>query len=103
MAESITATSPTKDDFIFEYGDLDIKLKLDGNEAMGKVSAIAMAMASPVWKKFIYPPFPQIESDKSNGLLPVKELDFTDDDPTGLLVLLRVAHLRFKLVPASPS
>ncbi|KAE9371889.1 hypothetical protein N431DRAFT_492163 [Stipitochalara longipes BDJ] len=94
---------PLKDDFIFEYGDLTVKFKLDGEEKMGKVSTSAMAMASPVWKKFIYPPFPQIESDESAGTLPIKELDFTEDDATALLVLLRVAHLRFKQIPASPS
>jgi len=103
MAESNAAISQTKDDFIFEYGDLDIKLTLDGNEMMGKVSARALAMASPVWKKFIYPPFPQVESDQTADPLPVKELDFTEDDPTALLILLRVAHLQFKRVPASPS
>jgi len=102
MAEP-SSTDPVKDDFMFEYGDVSIKVKLSSEETItGKADSNALARASPVRKKFIYPPFPQIESDESAGPVPVKELDFTEDDPTPLLVL-RVAHLCFKNVPSSPS
>ncbi|KAN0096848.1 hypothetical protein V8E51_015653 [Hyaloscypha variabilis] len=102
MAEP-SSTDPVKDDFKFEYGDISIKVKLSSEETIiGKADSNALARASPVWKKFIYPPFPQIESDESAIPVPVKELDFTEDDPTALLVL-RVAHLCFKNVPSSPS
>lgn len=48
-----------------------------------------MAQASPVWKKFLFPP-------RSNSLEPVQELDFSGDDDEALIVLLSIAHLKFQ-------
>ena len=55
-------------DFIFERGDVDIKVKLpDGTMVTGKVSAEAMALASPVWKKFMYPPWQVLAQPESGS------------------------------------
>jgi hypothetical protein len=137
MAEPVTS-SASKEDFTFDYGDISIKVNLCGEGAIfGKVSSSALALASPVWKKFIFPPFPQLNgieeivelegevgaigvtrtnfeagtgrkdfgrvTKKQQQSWPVEELDFTDDEPDALLVLLRIAHLQFKDVPTSPS
>jgi hypothetical protein len=100
------ASGPLKaDDFTFDCGDVDIKVKRSSEDTItvGKVSSSAMAMASPVWKKFVYSPLLRIQGEHSTRGVPIKELDFTEDDPLALLILLRVAHLRFRGVPLSPS
>jgi hypothetical protein len=35
--------------------------------------------------------------------MPVETLDFTSDDSDALLVLLRIAHMKFRKIPASLS
>ncbi|PMD53301.1 uncharacterized protein K444DRAFT_635528 [Hyaloscypha bicolor E] len=105
MVEPNTSGPLKTDDFTFDCGDVDIKVKLSSEDTItvGKVSSSAMAMASPVWKKFVYPPFSRIQGWHSTGGVTIKELDFTEDYPLALLILLRVAHLRFRAVPVSPS
>jgi len=105
MVEPNTSGPLKTDDFTFDCGDVDIKVKRSSEDTItvGKVSSSAMAMASPVWKKFVYSPFLRIQGEHSTAGIPVKELDFTEDDPSALLILLRVAHLRFGAVPVSPS
>jgi hypothetical protein len=72
MAEH-SSTNPVNDDFMFEYGDVSIKVKLFSEETIiGKAYSSSLARASPVWKKFIYPSFPEIESNEPAGLVPVK-------------------------------
>jgi hypothetical protein len=105
MVEPNTSGPLKTDDFTFDCGDIDIKVKLSSEDTItvGKVSSSAMAMASLVWKKFVYPPFSRIQGWHSTGGVTIKELDFTEDYPLALLILLRVAHLRFRAVPVSPS
>jgi hypothetical protein len=56
------------------------------------VSSAALSIASPVWKKFLYPPW-------STSNTPVTQLDFTSDEPIALLLLLNIAHLQFRNIP----
>ncbi|KAH6671135.1 hypothetical protein B0J14DRAFT_640144 [Halenospora varia] len=123
-------------------GDIRILVTYDEVSVTGSVSSHAMVMAGPVWKKFIFPPFPQIEdtddvnnsepppeenlqstaahddaeitatnseedhekNDTTSSLrlapIPLKELDFREDDGPMLLLLLRNAHLTFNHIPA---
>ncbi|KAE9371890.1 hypothetical protein N431DRAFT_341880 [Stipitochalara longipes BDJ] len=86
-----------------------------------------MSFASPVWKKFIFPPWKTVAakilaidpnsdlapdakkikmpgSDKKGrekGAVPAEEVDFTDDNGEALLILLRIAHLRFQDNPTT--
>lgn len=62
------------------------------------VSSSALSIASPVWKKFLYPPW-AAPSTHSSPTLPVSQIECTDDDPTALLLLLRIAHLQFRHIP----
>jgi hypothetical protein len=105
MVEPNASGTLKTDDFTFDCGDVDIKVKLSSEDTItvGKASSSAMAMASPVWKKFVYSPLLRIQGEHSTRDVPIKELDFTEDDPLALLILLRVAHLRFRGVPLSPS
>jgi hypothetical protein len=85
---------------------------------VGSVSPHAMALASPVWKKFVFPPFrqlkqhseaektaanqPEVEkktAESKDEDLPVNEVDFSEDDAEALLILLRIAHFKFAMVP----
>lgn len=90
--------------FTFESGDVTIKIKkqiqvkennrfVEKEEmCMGKVYSGAMAMASPVWKKFLFPPWATERG-------PVAKLDFSEDDPDALQLLLNIAHLQLTKVP----
>lgn len=57
-----------------------------------KVSSSVLRLASPVWKSMFNPSGYFLEST-------AKEVSFPDDDPAALLIVLRIAHLRFKEVP----
>jgi hypothetical protein len=37
---------PAKEQFIFEFGDLDIKVKFNGDQIMGRASLSALVMAT---------------------------------------------------------
>jgi len=62
------------------------------------VSSSALSIASPVWKKFLYPPW-AAPSTPSSPVFPVSQIECTDDDPSALLILLRIAHLQFRNIP----
>ncbi|KAF4633966.1 hypothetical protein G7Y89_g4140 [Cudoniella acicularis] len=61
-----------------------------------------MSFASPVWKRFISPPFPlltELEDGSHEISHPTPEIDFTDGDRDALLVLLNIVHFKFSLIP----
>ncbi|CAG8958567.1 hypothetical protein HYFRA_00009884 [Hymenoscyphus fraxineus] len=104
--------------FTFPDADLPIVVKHGGERVVGKVSSTAMCLASPVWKKFIKPPFGRlgpartetvgIESFKAAALgnqgsqaTAGPQLDFQDDDSEALLLLLRIAHFQFVAIPST--
>lgn len=114
----------------FEGADVTITYKLSNTTLTGKVCSQAMVIASPVWKRFIFPPWqqtsvslsltsPQVEDlsaattnlygPKTAEFLaptsdtPGRHIDFTDDDGEALLIILNILHLKFKLVPLTVS
>jgi hypothetical protein len=119
-----TATSTTQSLFTFEPSDVRLKVNYKSEVIIAHVSSSAISFASPVWKKFMFPPWkpstakktPDTDSDSmpdakkskladekdkdTNGLL-VEEVDFSEDDGESLLILLRVAHLRFHENPTT--
>jgi len=58
-----TMATSTSNLFEFDGGDLRISVTYKGDRLAGKVSTSAMMLASPVWKKFIFPPFAQLHED----------------------------------------
>jgi hypothetical protein len=58
------------------------------------VSSVALSLASPVWKKFLFPPWESVDNE-----LKPKQIDCTEDDSSALLIFLNVAHLQFNKVP----
>lgn len=70
--------------------------KEDG-QRIYQVSSVAMSMASPVWKAMFNPTSGFLESN------PDVPVEFPEDDPDALLILLRIAHLQFHEIPKSIS
>lgn len=77
-----------------------------------------MILASPVWKKAIYPPRTESSASNKPGSNPLftptssvcssdtstrKHLDFSEDDGQALALLLRIVHLRFDKILTSVS
>ena len=60
------------------------------------VSSSAMCLASPVWRAMLDPKSHFKEAEK-------QEVEFPDDDLDALLIILRVAHLKFRELPNSLS
>ncbi|CZR64694.1 uncharacterized protein PAC_14593 [Phialocephala subalpina] len=106
--------------FTFEGGDIKVIATFKGQRIVGKVNSQCMVAASPVWKKFIFPPWlslsqpPSQQSDvegifdgiggmqiTSTPLPEPQKIDCSEDDGHALLVLLRIAHFRFEGVPTS--
>jgi hypothetical protein len=119
----MASTSLAKSLFTFEPSDIRLKLSYKGEPVTAHVSSSAMSFASPVWKKFIFPPWkPMVvqdpttnydstppakkskvtdEKENNKSVLPVEEVDFSDDNGEALLILLRIAHLRFHDTPTT--
>jgi hypothetical protein len=65
-----------------------------GQQVVGSVCSQAMAHASPVWEKFLFPPWETTSTSKKE-----KEIDFKEDNAMALLILLNIAHLQFNKIP----
>jgi hypothetical protein len=88
--------------FVFRTGNVRLKAR-DSNSrepVIGSVSSDAMVLASHVWKKFLFPPW---EGAGGAVSLAEKEIDCSEDDPVALLILLNIAHLQFRSIPATLS
>ncbi|TGO40337.1 hypothetical protein BHYA_0038g00110 [Botrytis hyacinthi] len=94
--------------FVFKDGDVRAKAKYGERIITFKLSSHALCYASPVWKKFVFPPFHLLSSlgnkEEPNSKkacaapeepFPDIELDFTEDNPEALLIVLQIAHLKF--------
>lgn len=114
-------------DFDFPQGDVTITIKSGDIELFGRVSSAAMALASKVWEKFMFPPWqvlsstpnvPNPSNDISSDSDPTAQakvevkrtekdclalnkanVDFSEDDAEALFILLQVAHLQFHKLP----
>ncbi|TVY49041.1 hypothetical protein LOCC1_G001343 [Lachnellula occidentalis] len=97
--------------FIFKSADVDITVTYKGSILKGRVSSHALCLASPAWHKFVYPPWSPIADQKEetgpdlqgDSKATIAAIDFKDDNGEALLLLLRVAHLKFADVPSKLS
>ncbi|KAH6696697.1 hypothetical protein BKA61DRAFT_247940 [Leptodontidium sp. MPI-SDFR-AT-0119] len=93
---TIVPTQQTFDQFFtFDGSDVEIKAIFQGLKVTGRVASQAMVLASPVWKKFIFPPW-TVHTGADHQ---IKTIDFTEDDGCALLILLRLAHLQTTIIP----
>jgi hypothetical protein len=53
---TMATTILTEDMFVFKNGDIKTSITLSGKQAVGMVFSHAIALASPVWMKFAFPP-----------------------------------------------
>lgn len=95
-------TSTPSNPFVFSTGNLRLKARDPNSKepVIGSVSSDAMVLASHVWKKFLFPPW---EEGGGTASIAEKEIDCTEDDPIALLILLNIAHLQFRSIPATLS
>ena len=78
-------------------GDLRLLVKGPGDKWTTLiVSSSAMCLASPVWRAMLNPRSHFREAEK-------QEVEFPDDDLDALLIVLRVAHLKFRELPKTVS
>lgn len=91
--------TPPDNPFIFEAGDTNILVTYNNERVVGRVCSQALIHASPVWKKFLIPPWAEDDFRISE----VSQIDCSEDDGTALLILLNIAHLNFKAVPRDVS
>lgn len=123
MAASPSAKGLTPSDFIFEGGDVEITIKHNGTQFKGRVCSQPMVLASPVFKRFIYPPWqvaqpaqpaarfsffsPHSGSNFHPALPPMQppigNIDFSDDPASTLLIILRIIHLNLSNLPGEIS
>jgi hypothetical protein len=104
------SSSDLKSSFSFGSGDTRLLVSSPEGEITAAVSSHAMSLASPVWKKFISPPWRPSQISKTNKTSRSEEdggarlssgtqldepLDFREDDADALLLILRIAHLDF--------
>ena len=90
---------------IIEEGDLEIMVLSHDENITWTVSSQAMSLASPVWHKYITPPFHRLgeKSKEKNGSGTIDPLDLTEDDPQALRILLNITHLQYRDVPVKVS
>jgi hypothetical protein len=98
----------TKWQNIYHMKDADniVRVIYNGEICTGRASSHAMALGSPVLEKFLFPPWSgPTETKDLEGrdvrTSPVQRLNFAEDDGEALLILLRIAHLQYKEIPAT--
>jgi hypothetical protein len=93
-------TSTPSSPFVFSTGNVRLKARdpISKELVIGSVSSDALVLASHVWKKFLFPPW---EEEGGAGSLAQKEIDCSCDGPVALLILLNIAHLQFRSIPAT--
>ncbi|KAH6696716.1 hypothetical protein BKA61DRAFT_622956 [Leptodontidium sp. MPI-SDFR-AT-0119] len=87
---------PTSNSFVFPGADVRIFMKYKGKAITALVSSHVLVCASPVWKKFLFPPWVSPSTPANTP----KQIDCTEDDGVALLIILNIIHLRHKDVPA---
>jgi hypothetical protein len=83
--------------FIFAGGDIAIEATYKSEKVIGKVNKYAMAMASPVWNKFVFPPWKKEHESGSDGVK--TPIDFLGDNSDALRLLLNIVHFQFQWIP----
>ncbi|KAH6696744.1 hypothetical protein BKA61DRAFT_623016 [Leptodontidium sp. MPI-SDFR-AT-0119] len=95
-----SGSSPPTNPFIFPTGTVKLLATYKDQSLVGSVSADALVLASPVWKKFLFPPWDDTSLPEKETEVKHKQIDCTEDDGEALLILLNIVHLNFDGVPA---
>lgn len=95
-----TKTLATNNPFIFPTGDVKMLVTYNNELVEGKASSHALVLASPVWTRFLFPPWASPPTANPTTMEP-KKIDCCGDDSAALLILLNIIHLKFSRVPKS--
>lgn len=88
--EAFTAASMDQEIVIYDKGDLHLLIgrRVSGPVFRIQVSRDVLQLASPAWAAMLDPKVAWAESNKG-------EIELPDDDANAMLVVLRLAHLKF--------
>ncbi|KAG4433038.1 hypothetical protein IFR05_011477 [Cadophora sp. M221] len=81
--------------FDFPAGDAQMLVTYKNQAITCLVCSQALVCASPVWKKFLFPPWVPAPAPTTGP----RQIDCSEDDGEALLILLNILHLKFKDVP----
>jgi hypothetical protein len=92
------AKTPPAPPCLFSFPSGDVNLLLQNSADLTTplsvaASSTALSLASPVWKKFLFPPWAPCSNSS------VTQIDCTSDSTLALTILLNIAHLKFRLIP----
>ncbi|KAH7355413.1 hypothetical protein BKA65DRAFT_582335 [Rhexocercosporidium sp. MPI-PUGE-AT-0058] len=92
---SLPGRSPTTSNpFVFPGADIRMLMTYKGKAIIALVSSHVLICASPVWKKFLFPPWVAASVPVNSP----KQIDCSEDDGVALLIILNIIHLRHKEV-----
>jgi hypothetical protein len=86
------APNPSQTVVLHDEGDAVLLIGREESPQAVRASKTAMSLASPVWKAM----FERRQWSESTAT----EIPFPDDDADAMLIVLRIAHLRFKEIPS---
>lgn len=88
---------------LLESGDLQIQVNYSNFSLTWSGFSSSLAQVSLVWGKMLNPPFPKltsIEGGVGDYEKREKQIDLSDDNGEALLILLRIAHCQFSMLPS---
>ena len=87
---------------LLESGDLRIEVTYSHESLTWSGLSSSLAQVSPVWKEILSPTSPKLTSQKGDvddDEKREKRLDLSEDYGEALLILLRIAHCQFSMLP----
>lgn len=88
---------------LLESGDLRIQVTYSHQTLTWSGLSSSLAQVSPVWEEMLNPPFPKLTS-KEGGVdddeKREKKIDLSEEYGEALLILLRIAHCQFSMLPS---
>lgn len=83
-------------------GDLRLLVTFSNQSLTWLGCSSSLSLVSPVWNKFLNPPFPKLVSKEGgDDDTQHKQIDFSEDCGEALLILFRIAHCQFRKIPST--
>lgn len=96
MAGAVAMENPTPSSHILDpAGDRLLVVNKDEKQQTFRVSSKAMCLASPVWRAMLDPSGPWKEAQDGS------HVNFPEDDPNTLHIVLDIVHFHFHRIPKS--
>lgn len=86
---------------LLDSGDLRLLVTFSNQSLTWLGCSSSLSLGSPVWNKFLNPPFPKLVSKEGgDGDTQHEQIDFSEDSGEALLILFRIAHCQFRKIPS---